>query len=196
MRRRRVRLNCIWLLAPPERLHDVTRGRGSGTTIVGTTHQVGHRGPCNVGPGRSKMLENTVLSSSFYNDAQTFKKSEAGITHRKTNRSIPMPHNTTVSLRSTVRTPEALISPSYFPVPTMWSNKVTGSAQKIAASALRRRRALSTPTYPAYVVNAPLTEVSYTRNGVRVASEVHAWPGGVSSLPSFRPPLSLILPPF
>jgi hypothetical protein len=61
---------------------------------------------------------------------------------------------------------------------------------------LRRRRALSTPTYPAYVVNAPLTEVSYTRNGVRVASEVHAWPDGVSSLPSFRPPLSLILPPF
>ena len=38
--------------------------------------------------------------------------------------------------------------------------------------AVKRAASRTFSTYPAYIVNAPLTEVSKTKNGVRVASEV------------------------
>ena len=65
----------------------------------------------------------------------------------------------------------------------MWGSR----AQKIAASVRVRRRALqSTSKYPSYVVNAPLTEVSCTGNGVRVASEVRIVHGQITSPPPFQ----------
>ena len=43
---------------------------------------------------------------------------------------------------------------------------------KPTIQAVKRATSRTFSTYPAYIVNAPLTEVSKTKNGVRVASEV------------------------